>query len=71
MLAAPLGGWEVVAILIAALAFWIWMVVDCAAYERNRNAKLLWLLLMIFGNLFGAPLYFLFRKMRRKGQHVA
>jgi len=71
MFASPLGGWEVVAILIAALAFWIWMVVDCVAYERKRNEQLLWLFLIIFGNIFGASLYFLIRKRPRKGKQAA
>ena len=70
MFAAPLGGWEVVAILIAVLAFWIWMVIDCVAHETNLNGKLPWLLLIIFGKIFGASLYFLIRKMTRKGQHA-
>ena len=36
--------------------FWIWMLVDCLKSERTD--KLVWTLVLLFGNVLGAALYF-------------
>lgn len=51
--------------LACAFAFWLWMLVDCLLYETSPNDKLVWLLVIIFVGVIGAPLYFFLRKLRR------
>jgi len=44
---------------IAGMAFWIWMLVDCLTKVRSDgNDKLIWTLVIIFGNWIGALIYF-------------
>ncbi len=46
------------------LFFWIWMLIDCVTrpyYEfhtENMYMKLVWFIVIIFGNLLGAILYY-------------
>jgi hypothetical protein len=35
------------------------MIVDCATHETSTGARVAWLLVIIFGWMFGAPLYYL------------
>ncbi len=37
-------------------AFWIWMLIDCI--RRDFKDKTLWILILIFANLIGAPVYY-------------
>ncbi len=37
-------------------AFWIWMLVDCI--RRDFKDKVLWILILVFANLIGAPIYY-------------
>jgi hypothetical protein len=50
-------------VLLVVLGFWIWMLVDCLKSERED--KLVWTLVLLFGNIIGAILYFLIA--RNKG----
>jgi hypothetical protein len=50
---------------ILALAFTIWMIVDCATNEVSTgNTKLIWILVIIFVP-FGSLIYFFVRKLKR------
>lgn len=55
-------------ILICGTAFWIWMLIDCAAHEPRGNDKIVWVLILIFLNVLGAILYFLIRRLPRHRQ---
>lgn len=65
-----IGGWELIliAVALACMAFWIWMIIDCATYETATGAKIGWLLIILLAGIVGAPLYFLVRKLPRKAQ---
>ncbi len=67
IIGAALGGWEMVFIGFALLcfSFWIWMIVDCAIHEISAGTKVAWLLVIIFGWIIGAPLYYFVRKLPR------
>jgi hypothetical protein len=53
----------------ALVAFWIWMSVDCLAYENDGNLRTVWLLVLLFGGWPGALFYFFLR--RRQRLHLA
>lgn len=43
---------------IACLAFWIWMLVDCARREfEGPNDKLIWILVIVLVGALGALIY--------------
>jgi hypothetical protein len=51
---------------LAAAAFWIWMLIDCATKESSEgNDKVIWVLIIIFTNWIGALIYFLVRRPER------
>jgi hypothetical protein len=54
----------VVALLVA---FWIWMLVDCATKEPSAgNDKIIWILVIIFTHWIGALIYYFVRRPERK-----
>jgi len=67
-----LGGIEllIIALILAFIGFWIWMLVDCALKEDSQNQKILWIVLMFMFGLIFAPLYFLIRKLPRKAKPI-
>ena len=45
-------------VILPALAFWLWMIVDCVLREfADPNTKPLWTLVMLVGWLVGAIIY--------------
>lgn len=49
-----------------ALAFWIWMLVDCLKYEPSEgNDKLIWVLVIVLANWIGALIYYFVRRPDR------
>lgn len=62
-----LFGFGLIGCLIAlALGFfWVWMLVDCLANQRED--KLVWFLVLFFLNLPGAILYYLLARKKRVG----
>lgn len=57
--------------LITALlaALWIWMLLECAAYESNEgNTKIIWILILLITNWIGALLYLFMRRPQRKAE---
>jgi len=54
-------------VALAALAFWIWMLADCATKESGQgNDKLIWILDIVFTQRIGALIYFFVRRPERK-----
>ncbi|HLP26090.1 MAG TPA: PLD nuclease N-terminal domain-containing protein [Acidobacteriota bacterium] len=53
---------------LAALAFWVWMILDCITQETDPTNKIAWLLVILIVGVIGAPLYFFVRKIPR-GSH--
>ncbi len=61
-------GWPellVLALVAGAIAFWIWMIVDCANHENPGGTKVCWLLVILLAGIIGAPLYFVMRRLPR------
>lgn len=51
----------------AGTLFWIWMLVDCLTNEPSvGNDKLVWALVIVFLNGFGALLYYFVRRPQRE-----
>lgn len=47
--------------VLAILVFWVWMLVDCIQHEfppQDQNAKIVWILVIIFAGWIGALIYF-------------
>ncbi len=54
---------------LLVMAFWLWMLIECATKESSTgNDKLIWVLILIFTHLLGALLYFFVRRPRRKAE---
>ena len=50
-----------------ALAFWIWMLVDCLKHEPPEgNDKMIWVLVIVLTNWIGALIYFFVRRPERR-----
>lgn len=49
------------------LAFWIWMIADCAKrnFKNNSNEKIVWILVILFAKIIGALIYFFAVKNRK------
>ena len=59
-------------LVLALMAFWIWMLVDCATKEPSAgNEKIIWILVIIFTHWLGALIYFLVRRPQRKKEFGA
>ena len=63
---ADIGGLFFLPIGLFALAFWVWMIVDCAQYETEGSTKIAWLLVILLAGVIGAPLYFFIRRLPRR-----
>lgn len=54
---------------LAAMVFWIWMLVDCATKEPSQGSdKIVWILVIVLTHWIGALIYFLVRRPERKKQ---
>ena len=67
-----MGGFELLFLLmfgclgLVGMVFWIWMLIDCATKETDRdNTKLVWILIIIFTHWIGALIYLLVRRPKR------
>jgi hypothetical protein len=51
---------------LSALAFWIWILVDCIQNEINEgNDRLVWVIVIIATKLLGAIVYYFPRRSKR------
>jgi len=48
--------------VIFLFIFWIWAMIDCLRSNLSRAQKLFWIIIIIFFNLIGVLLYFIFAK---------
>jgi hypothetical protein len=56
-----------VILALVILAFWAWMLMDAVTKESPRyNDRAVWVLVILFGNFFGALIYLLYRRPQRK-----
>ena len=56
----------VLAVGIAALGFWLWMLIDCLTREpRENNGRLMWVLVIVLTKLVGAGIYYFVRHRKR------
>jgi len=59
-----------VAIALLGLAFWIWMLIECATKEPSEgNDKLIWILIIVFASTIGALIYYFVRRPERIRQY--
>jgi len=57
-------------LVVTALIFWIWMIVDCATKEPSQgNDKIVWIVVIIFAQLIGALIYYFVRRPQRISQY--
>ena len=57
-------------IALLLLAFWIWMIVDCATKEPSEgNNKIIWILVIILTSWIGALIYYFVRRPERIRLH--
>jgi hypothetical protein len=57
-------------LVVTALIFWIWMLVDCATKEPSQgNDKIVWIVVIIFAQLIGALIYYFVRRPQRIAQY--
>jgi uncharacterized membrane protein YidH (DUF202 family) len=55
-----------IAIGLAAFAFWIWMLIECVTKEPDTgNTKVCWVLIIVFAHVVGALIYYLVRRDQR------
>ena len=55
-----------VPLLVAGLAIWIWMIIDCATNEPSTgNDKLVWIVIIVFTHFIGALIYYFVRRRPR------
>ncbi|HEV7672876.1 MAG TPA: PLD nuclease N-terminal domain-containing protein [Thermoanaerobaculia bacterium] len=53
-------------IILAPVAFWIWLLVDCLQNEpQGSTQKLAWALVILFGQIPGAVIYYFFGRAPR------
>jgi hypothetical protein len=55
---AGVGGLVILAIVILAFVFWLWMLIDCLTSALPSTEKLIWFLVIFFLHVLGALLYF-------------
>jgi hypothetical protein len=76
MIAAMLGGWEIILVLamlliiplsLAVMAFWIWMLVDAAQNKGlSDGEKVAWVLIIALVHFLGALIYFFVGRPKAK-----
>jgi cytochrome c oxidase assembly factor CtaG len=52
-------------IFLAALVFWIRMLIDCAKNEAEGTEKIVWIIVIIFTGIIGALIYHFVRRPQR------
>lgn len=57
-------------LFVAGTILWIWVLVDCATKEPSEgNDKIIWILVILLGQLIGALIYLFIRRPQRIQQY--
>ncbi|OGV71546.1 MAG: hypothetical protein A3K18_22325 [Lentisphaerae bacterium RIFOXYA12_64_32] len=57
---------------LAVMAFWVWMLIDCATREPSAgNDKVVWVAIILVVHVAGALIYFFVRRPQRIRQYGA
>jgi hypothetical protein len=52
-------------VVLVAMLFWLWMLIECAIKEPSGSDKIMWLLIILVGSSLGAVAYFFARRPKR------
>lgn len=63
---ADLGGAFLALFFALAIAFWVWMLVDCLKNEADGSTKVAWTIVIALAGAIGAPLYYFLRRLPRR-----
>jgi LPXTG-motif cell wall-anchored protein len=56
-------------VVLPGIAFWIWMLIDCAMQEPDTgNTKIVWVIIIVLAGFIGAVIYFFARRPQRKAE---
>ena len=64
-----LGPMEIL-VIVSTIGLWIFTLVDILRNEFTGNNKLIWVLVVLFGSVVGAILYFLIGSKRNNLQNI-
>jgi hypothetical protein len=57
----------VLTLFLAAAAFWIKMVIECATKEPDTgNTRIVWIIIVVLGGIVGAGIYYFVRRPQRQ-----
>jgi uncharacterized membrane protein len=56
----------VILIILAGMAFWIWMLIECVTQEPANNERIVWTIIIVVAHFIGAAIYFFVRRPQRK-----
>ena len=57
-------------LFVTGMILWIWVLVDCATKEPSEgNDKIIWILVILLGQLIGALIYLFIRRPKRIQQY--
>lgn len=56
-------------VVIPGIIFWVWMLAECATRESDAgNARLVWVVIILFAGIIGAAIYFFARRPQRRAE---
>ena len=58
----------VIGLIVLASVFWIWMLVDAATSSLPSTEKLVWVIVILFGHILGALIYFVAGRAGARGR---
>jgi formate hydrogenlyase subunit 3/multisubunit Na+/H+ antiporter MnhD subunit len=56
----------VILIILGCIAFWVWMIVDCALKEESGGVRAAWIVVIAVLGIIGALIYLFVRRISRK-----
>ncbi len=57
--------WLLILVLLVGMAFWLWMLTECASREPDGYSKIVWIIIISVTHFLGAALYFIVRRPKR------
>ena len=57
-----------IGLIVVTSVFWIWMLIDAATSNLPSTEKLIWVLVILFGHIVGALIYFVAGRTGARGR---